>query len=1373
MPAIFISHSSKDRKASDDVKSALARLGFERVFLDFDKETGLGIGENWEKRLYEELTRCHCVLLVLTPAWLASKWCFAELTQARALGKVILPVLCEPLGEKLVLPEIQAVDLIDWNADALGRIEQRLRAVSSELARGFTLDPDRPPYPGIHAFETADAAIYFGRDEESRAVIERLDARRTQGGARFLVIIGASGSGKSSLLKAGVLPQLARRRGQWVVLPDIRPEKAPMEALAKALAQHGGKPEAWRAWDERLRGPDAIAAIETLTQDARVGDARNATVLLPIDQFEEVFTTTDAEQRAAFLGLLAAVFARDLPFMVVATGRSDVLEGLIDSSELVQRYETYPLPAMPLDRVPRLIEGPAAVAGTNIEKGLPERIVRDVESADALPLLAHTLSLLYQRSAEARKLALAAYDALGDPERGLNPIQNSVRLAADEAIARTRPNQRESAALRDAFIPHLVRVRLDDGKRVRQPARRSDLSQESLRLIAALVEARLLSTRADGGETLVEVTHEALFKAWPALDQWLTEEQAFLTDLERIRDAHENWARAADDQKSGELLYGLLLSRAREWLLKYPQRFLGRDLEPLRAFIAKSAEVADVERERQRRKDRRIRHGAIAAAVVFAAAALFSGWEYFKAVKAEQDAREAWAQAEAQRDRAEAQRRQAQITQSRFMADVAQDHFTAGDFGTAVALAHEALPVRRGNQPLRPYVADAESVLYQAVTPLRERRVLKAPGLLSAAFSPDGKQIVTTSNDKTARVWDTASGTGALLLQGHTGLVSNAAFSPDGRRIATASEDGSVRLWDAASGKELAKLRGHEAGVARTVFSADGSRIATASGDKTARIWDSMTGAAVAVLTGHTDSISSAIFSPDRQRIVTASSDGSARIWDATNGAELGVLKHERGVSSAAFSPDGNRIVTAAQDGLAGLWDAVTGAHIGWLRGHASAVNHAEFSPDGNEVITASDDKTARIWSVTKSEAPQEARAVAEHQGRVLHATFAPGGHAFVTSSDDRTARIFHTVTGHLITHLRPHGGTVWSAAFSPDAKRVVTVAEDDAIRIWDATAGGQILPLEGHGTGVTSAQFSPDGQRIVTLDHDGVLMMWDAASGQQMQVPGGTARPVRAAAFSPKGDRIVIAFDDDTAQIRDAATGREVAAVAGRIRNAAFSPDGQRIVGGSDDRNARVWNAATGAELLAFPAGLTRAASFSLDGRRIVTASDDPTGPRVWDAATGAELLALRGHTGEINTVAFSPDGQKIVTASNDRTARIWDANTGAEFLILSTPDGSIFTAAFSPDGNRVVTASNDNTGRIWDAVTGEEVGVLRGRPHKIDFVSAAYAPDGRRIVTASADGKARVWPAFATTQDLLAYAGEIMPRQLTPEQRKEFFLD
>ena len=482
----------------------LSKLGFEQIFLDFDKDSGIGAGENWERRLYEELGRCHAVILVLTPNWLASTWCRIELAQARALGKVILPVICAPLGERYVLPEVQAIDLIGWDAGGVERLAQRLNAITSELARGFRLPPGRSPYPGIHAFEADDAAIYFGRDEETRAVVERLDARRTQGGARLLLIIGASGSGKSSLMCAGVLPQIARRRREWIALPPIRPEKAPLETVAKAIAEHLGNPQDWRAWHRRLGNPDAAAEIAELIRDLRVGEARNATVLLPIDQFEEVFTVASAAERTGFMQLLAATLdpARDLPLMVVATGRSDVLEGLIEAGDLARLSETFPLPLMPLDRVGRLVEGPAAVAGINIEAGLAERIVRDVESAEALPLLAHTLWLLHRRGGEDRKLTLAEYEALGDPQRELNPISNSVRLVADQAVGGLRPTPAELAALRDAFVPHLVRIRLEDGKRVRQAARMTELPPDSLRLLRALVQARLLIARAgDGGES--------------------------------------------------------------------------------------------------------------------------------------------------------------------------------------------------------------------------------------------------------------------------------------------------------------------------------------------------------------------------------------------------------------------------------------------------------------------------------------------------------------------------------------------------------------------------------------------------------------------------------------------------------------------------------------------------------------------------------------------------------------------------------------------------------------------------------------------------------------------------------------------------------
>jgi tetratricopeptide (TPR) repeat protein len=638
MPAIFISHSSRDQKIADEVTAAIRRLGFEEVFLDFDKDTGIGAGADWEKTLYENLSRCHAIILLLTPNWLTSTWCRIELSHARALGKVILPIISEPLGQGFVLPEIQAVDLVDWNADGLARIEQRLQAITNELARGFKLDPNRPPYPGIHAFEAEDAAIYFGRDDETRAVIEKLEARRTQGGARFLLVIGASGAGKSSLLKAGVLPQLKRRRSHWLLLPVMRPEKAPLEAFTKTLAQQLGWENDWRALYDDLRDPNAASRIAQIIQDLRVGERRAATILLPIDQFEELFTVAEPDERASLLTLLATILdpALGLPLMVIATGRADVLQGLLETSALAPLMDTTPLLPMPLDRVAQLVKGPAAVASLVVEPGLAERIMRDVANPEALPLLAYTLHLLHERSQD-KRLTRDTYHALGDGK--LNPVQNAVRLGADEAIARLKPTEQEMAALRDAFIPNLVRLRLDDKRHVRQPAPLASLPREAERLIHALIEARLLMSRtSDRGVPVVEVVHEALFSAWPTLKGWLDDEQDFLADIERLKGAHETWMQAAEAQKPQALLRGLLLSRARDWLIKYPQRFAGPGMEPLRAFIADSAVADDAERARSQRLRRRVFQGMAAAILVLAAAAAFAGWQYFEADQARREA---------------------------------------------------------------------------------------------------------------------------------------------------------------------------------------------------------------------------------------------------------------------------------------------------------------------------------------------------------------------------------------------------------------------------------------------------------------------------------------------------------------------------------------------------------------------------------------------------------------------------------------------------------------------------------------------------------------------------------------------------------------
>jgi WD40 repeat protein/V8-like Glu-specific endopeptidase len=630
--------------------------------------------------------------------------------------------------------------------------------------------------------------------------------------------------------------------------------------------------------------------------------------------------------------------------------------------------------------------------------------------------------------------------------------------------------------------------------------------------------------------------------------------------------------------------------------------------------------------------------------------------------------------------------------------------------------AKRALQLKDAEDRLLPAAASAEDALKRAIIENRQLVVLRGHEkfVTSAAFSPDGKLIVTGSWDKTARIWDARSGAELKVLRGHEDWIRSAAFSPDGTRIVTGSYDNTARIWDARSGAELKVLRGHESIVYSVAFSPDGTRIVTAGG--TARLWDARSGAELKVLRGDEGAVRSAAFSPDGTRIVTGggavegnavgNSDNTVRIWDARSGAELKVLRgHEYGVNSVAFSSDGTRIVTGSLDKTARIWDALSGAEIKALRGHENGVTSVTFSTDGTRIVTGSFDNTARIW---------DARTWAE------------------------------------LKVLRGHEDRVTSAAFSPDGTRIVTGSYDNTARIWDARSGAELKVLRGHESDVSSAAFSPDGTHIVTGSLDKTAQIWDARSGAELRLLRGHESYVNSAAFSPDGTRIVTGSYDKTARIWDVRSGAELKVLRGHesvAYSAVFSPDGTRIVTGSGDWTARIWDARSGAELkvLRGHESVVYSAAFSPDGTRIVTGSGDWTA-RIWDARSGVELKVLRAHeegirSAAINSAAFSPDGMRIVTASLDKTARIWDARSGAEFKVLRGHEKPVVSAAFSPDGTRIVTGSGDKTARIWDARGGAELKVLRGHEDTVD--TAAFSPDGTRIVTGSVDKTARIWDA------------------------------
>jgi WD40 repeat protein len=496
-------------------------------------------------------------------------------------------------------------------------------------------------------------------------------------------------------------------------------------------------------------------------------------------------------------------------------------------------------------------------------------------------------------------------------------------------------------------------------------------------------------------------------------------------------------------------------------------------------------------------------------------------------------------------------------------------------------------------------------------------------------------------------------------LVGHMGDIADVDFSPDGQQIVTASDDKTAGLWDVRTGALLARLRGHTSPVLSAKFSPDGQRIVTASSDSTARVWDVQKGTEVLVLWGQAGEIDSAEFSPDGHQIL--SQDRSARLWDSSSGRSLAEWKAEY----AAFSKDGGRIVVTSSRSVAEVIDARTRTTITKLIGQG--VRFANFSPDGQLILTVDDHVV--VWDANSGE---RLSIFEEPQVEWLHARFSPDGTMVVTATPGG-ARVWNARTGQKTLDLT--SGRIQSAGFSPDGNQIFTqITEEfnnnDRIQLWNANLGTFIDDLKERSGFLRRPVFSRDSRRIAIPYMSGRVWIWNTGLRDEIVLLGHTDS-INFAAASEDDTRIATASKDHTARVWDSRTGATLAVLEGHkdgVLNVAFSPDGMNIATGSLDKTARVWDGQTYAEIAALEGHKDRISSitFSPNGQRVLTASWDGTA-RIWDARTGATLAILEGHQGGFNFAAFSRDGTRIITASSDQAARVWDANTGAPLAVLA----------------------------------------------------------------------------------------------------------
>jgi hypothetical protein len=538
------------------------------------------------------------MVLLITSNWHDSKWCFAEYTQARALGKAIFPVVVGPGGERYIAPDIQQLNLLQDRQGGLERLAIELNRLAGDSQSRFSWKPERAPFPGMFSFEWDDAAAYFGRDDDIRSLIERLNARRARGDTKIVTLLGASGSGKSSMVRAGVLPRLARDKDNWIVLPYCLPRRDPFGSLARAICDALGTPESWSDWASALAGADAADKMAELEEQLRIHrGTREASVLLTIDQGDELFQPAVSKQLVPFFQLLKQINESNPSIIVLFILRSDYL-GKFQNNAASLRVVYFSLGPFPKERIRQIMEGPARLAGITLQDELVDRAIADTGGSDALPLLAFMLRELYDRlrirqvtRPDDQELTVSEYLSYADNASGANPLECVVRKRADEVVDSMRLSPSDLGALQDAFVGYLARID-DDGQYVRKLALLSELPPDAQPVINELANARLIIMSDSEKGATVEVAHEALLRKWDRLRKWLDGEREFVIGKVQLRYALNDWKRADGGKNNDALLRGLPLARAREWLKLKPKALTVDE----RMLIADSAWSADKRR---------------------------------------------------------------------------------------------------------------------------------------------------------------------------------------------------------------------------------------------------------------------------------------------------------------------------------------------------------------------------------------------------------------------------------------------------------------------------------------------------------------------------------------------------------------------------------------------------------------------------------------------------------------------------------------------------------------------------------------------------------------------------------------------------------
>ena len=1336
MKRVFISYSRRNKTFAERLARDLDDAGLD-VWIDFRQITG---GELWQNEIYRGIELSEFIIFCMSPDSVKSVWCNKEITAAREQGKLIIPIMVVDAYE-----DLQASESLSWILNVhflsfVDRYEQAfpelLEALPGSRPVGAydIVDPANVPNPfkGLEAFQQTDSHFFFGREKMIERSLKRIQE------TRFLAFVGASGSGKSSLVRAGILPAL--RNGKVPQSETWRtaiftPGNKPLESLVTRIMPYLGEDDT-RTTErviKNVQNPEIVQQyINSILEDAPKGSR----LLIVIDQFEEVFTrASDADAEAFINVLVAAANFKNSRLQIIVTMRSDFFGSLGRYPALAQLFEQENMiivTDMTAANIRRAIEGPVQALGLKYEDGLVDRILDDVRSQPgSLPLLQYALRQLFDKR-EGRVLTQAAYDSIGG-------VRKALAQHAEEIYSSLTTEQQEVAR---RLLLRLVEVG-ESGDATRRKVARSELRfndiedstvNEVIDLLTAADSRLLIASReiradeADDSEPLIwlELSHEALIREWDRFKTWVSSRLEDLQYNTELRKLSQDWVAGGRD--SAYLLIGKRLTRAEVWIEDADANDLQRDF--IAASLEARQEAQRIEHERQeneleaqRKTSARFRLLSILLVIGFIGSLIGIVISLTQANQLEtandrlsDQARSLEEQAVVLQNTANELVLAANESRSLALSAEADRAFIDRDTDLALALATSAIGDDVALTPIR-----SRSTLNDIALAAGTRRIINTPDLTieSIAYSPDALRIATGLDSGEIIIWDVPTGDEILRWQAHDGVVTSIDFHPNGTQIVSGSggTENNLRVWNAETGQEIATLSYHHNRVTSVIYTPDGQFFISGSIDQSYVIWRSE-GFGVAHVGKLDTDINYIDVTADPLEWIIAIADNNSILimnqeWETLSDISPAEDNLTSGLTSIRLNPTGSLLMVGFVNGEIALFDPRTGELSQTFIGSDGRVNVVDFLPRDSKVIAGLDDGTMRIWDVVTS----------------------------------RQTDVFNL------------GTSIRSLAVNRSQVRMA-VSMEGQMRIWDIQGSAEIKRFVGHQARVSAVAYHPDGQHILSGSFDKTLLLWDASDASVVRSYVGHEGSVVALAFNNSGTNFISGASDKTARIWDTETGEIIATLRGHTANVtsvAWSATSTMVATGALDNRVILWDADTGDQVAVLEGhtGSITSLDFSADGSMLVSGSFDNT-LKVWDVASATVKQTFVGHTKSVFAGTFNADGTQIVSGSVDLTVRIWDVQTGREVRRVEGHDRVINQVAFVPDSKAIITASSDGTLRLWDTDTGIEVyryTVQNNFGRAVAMRAVAISGDGRKAVTGMEDATVRQWEILPTLASLIQW--------------------